>query len=131
LTASFTGDAAAIIPLLLETDGRQIAGSRIATDGTLQPASSPLSRDVEAPAGAVAVRRTRLAQVGGLDPAALTAEGLFADLALKLRAEGLALEPAPGVVLVRAARRESWPLADLVRDRQRLFERWTAQIEDL
>jgi hypothetical protein len=131
LKAAFADDVAAVAPLVVEADGRRSPGSRIAADGTLQPAGSALGRDVEAPAGALAVRRARLAQVGGLDPAALTAEGLFADLALKLRAGDLALEPAPGVVLGRTAHPEPWPVADLMRDRQRLFERWTAEIGDL
>jgi hypothetical protein len=127
---------AALTPQTLTPAGRLwAAGAEVGADGSVrrngagEPAGAPdWTRPREAAAaGLLAIRRAAFLQAGGFDPGFATPDGAFADLALRLRAQGLRTLYDPQVQVVLAAEPESDAAAPA--DAQRLLERHGATIE--
>jgi hypothetical protein len=131
LRAALDASAGAVVPAIRDANGGPSGPACIGADGVLRPATSGEGRPVEAASGALVISRELLLEIGALDPEATTAEAQFADLSLRLQSHGRRLLAGPAGPLVRSGAPARWPASDLARDRQRLFERWTTEIEAL
>ncbi|HEY3695516.1 glycoside hydrolase family 99-like domain-containing protein [Phenylobacterium sp.] len=128
---------AALTPRILTPAGRLwAAGAEVAADGTArrngagEPAGArdwAQAREVAAAAGVLVVRRAAFLAAGGLDAAFVTPDAALADLAFRLREQGLATlyDPAARTVLAGAPPPDT-PAPD---DAQRLLERHAEAIE--
>ena len=140
LKAALEGRGAAVVaPRLLSADGRLwSAGAGLALDGAVErngagePADAAdwnVARPLDAPGEVAAVRRADLLAAGGLDPDFVTLPAALADLAIRMRDQGLSTVYAPDATVRIEA--PDTPDGGPARDAQRLLERWTGEIETL
>ena len=114
-------------PLIVGHTGETLAaGARISPDGGLIARSAPTGIQTDSPGWGAAIRRTDFLDAGGFDNRYLTLPTALTDLALRLRARGLA---AAYVADAIAQTEHLDPHAPA--DAQTLLERWGEEIEAL